>query len=149
MRISEAGLALVTRTPAGGAPEFLTQWSRGWGMYSLVGGHREPGETFRECVAREVGEELGLAEGVGFAVATGPVKPAQEYTAVSGGAGVLTLYRVELYAVTLLTADAEAQASADPANRWLTRAEVDAGATADGQPVSAQVRTVFTLFGVL
>jgi len=29
------------------------------GMIGLFGGHREPGETFAECVSREVHEEIG------------------------------------------------------------------------------------------
>jgi NAD+ diphosphatase len=36
----------------------------GWGRrYSLVAGFVEPGETFEECVAREVQEEVGVAVG--------------------------------------------------------------------------------------
>jgi NAD+ diphosphatase len=36
----------------------------GWGKrYSLVAGFVEPGETFEECVAREVEEEVGVAVG--------------------------------------------------------------------------------------
>lgn len=40
---------------------------------------------------------------------------------------------------------AVAQVNANPANRWRTAA----GRTADGQPISTQVKTVFALNGVL
>ena len=147
MRMSIAGLACIRREgPAG--PEYLTQWSAKWGMFSLVGGHVEAGETFRACCVREIEEELELTLGVGFNVAERPFRPEVEYTAMSGGSKVETRYRVELYAVELLT-PAATQVDANPANRWLTAAEIAAGVTNDGKPISAQVKTVFTLNGVM
>jgi len=147
MRTSVAALALIRRAAPTG-DEYLTQWNEKWGMYSLVGGHVEGEETFRECCVREVAEELELALGVGFAVAERPMRPEVEYTAMSGGLNVMTLYRVALFAVELRTPEAVAKVSAMPENRWLTLPEVSAGATTDGKPVSAQVTTVFTLSGV-
>ena len=147
MRVSIAGLACIRRVGAAG-PEYLTQWSDRWGMFSLVGGHVEAGETFRECCVREIEEELELTVGVGFSIAERPFRSEVEYTAMSGGAKVETRYRVELFAVELTTA-AVARVNAKPANRWLTPAEIAAGTTTDGQPISAQVRTVFTLNGVM
>lgn len=58
MRVSEAALALITRLNLKGDAEYLTQWNDNWQAYSLIGGHREPGESFRDCCAREVIEEL-------------------------------------------------------------------------------------------
>ena len=147
MRVSIAGLACIRRVGLAG-PEYLTQWSERWGMYSLVGGHVEEGETFRACCVREVEEELELTPGVGFAVAERPLRPEVEYVAMSGGSKVETRYRVELFVVELLTPEAMAAVNANPANRWLTVAEIAAGTTIDGQPISAQVKTVFTLNGV-
>ncbi len=148
MRVSVAGLACIRRAGADG-PEFLTQWSERWGMFSLVGGHVEEGETFRACCVREVVEELELAAGVGFAVAERAIRPEVEYAAMSGGAKVETRYRVELFAVELLTPAAVAVVNANPANRWLTPAEIAAGVTTDGRPISAQVKTVYALSGVM
>ena len=115
---------------------------------AAAAGHVEAGETFRECCVREIEEELELTVGVGFSIAERPFRPEVEYTAMSGGAKVETRYRVELFAVELTTA-AVARVNAKPANRWLTPAEIAAGTTTDGQPISAQVRTVFTLNGVM
>lgn len=150
MRVSEAGLALIRRTGADGAPEYLAQWNDNWRRFALVGGHREPGESFRACCAREVGEELGLAAGLDFRAAPEPVAPLVEYRALSGSAGVETLYRAELYAVELLTREAVARVDADPANRWLTEPEIRRHVTsADGKSIAAQIETVFTRAGVL
>jgi 8-oxo-dGTP pyrophosphatase MutT (NUDIX family) len=148
MRVSQAGLACIRRDGPTG-PEFLTQWSQKWGMYSLVGGHVEPGETFRECCVREVAEELGLTPGEDYLVSESPLAPTVEYVAMSGGSKVETQYRMELFAVELFTPAAVAKISADPANRWLAVSEIVAERTADGRPISAQVRTNFTLNGVL
>lgn len=147
MRVSVAGLACIRRDGATG-PEYLAQWSQKWGMFSLVGGHVEDGETFRECCIREVAEELNLEPGVGYAVADQPFREGVEYVAMSGGARVETLYKVALYPVELLTPEAEAKVSAMPQNRWLTPAEIAAERTADGKPISAQVKTVFALCGL-
>lgn len=147
MRVSRAGLACITRMGASG-PEYLTQWSEKWQMFSLVGGHVEDGETFRECCVREIEEELELKPGLGFRVAEQPVRPRLEYVAMSGGAKVETQYVVELYEVELLGSVALDAVQANPANRWLTRDEIEARLTYDGQPISAQVQTVFTLSGV-
>lgn len=148
MRVSQAGLACVRRVGPDG-PEFLTQWSKKWGMYSLVGGHVEPGETFRECCVREVAEELHLTPGTDYSVSEAPLAPTVEYVAMSGGSNVETQYRMELFAVELLTPEAWATVDANPANRWLTAAEILAERTADDRPISAQVRTNFLRNGVL
>ena len=49
MRVSEAALALITRVTPQGEAEYLTQWNEKWQAYSLIGGHREPDESFRDC----------------------------------------------------------------------------------------------------
>ena len=149
MRISEAALALIERQRPDGGAEYLVQWSESWRRFSLVGGHLEPGESFRACCEREVAEELDLTPGVDFRVAASPLRPLQEYVAMSHGAGVETRYRVELYAVSLLTQDAMLKITADPGNRWLNPDEISRMMTADSSPVSEQVRTVLGLFGVL
>jgi 8-oxo-dGTP pyrophosphatase MutT (NUDIX family) len=144
-----AGLALITRRRPEGATECLAHWSRRWDMFSLVGGHVDPGESFRECCAREVAEELGLAPDLDYRVAPEPLRPRQEYTAFSRSAGVETRYVVELFAVELLTPEARQRVDADPRQRWLGEDEIRRRRTGDGQPVSAQVETVLRLFGVL
>lgn len=150
MRVSEAGLALIRRDGASGAPEYLVQWNDKWQRFALAGGHRAPDETFRACCVREVAEELELTEEAEYRVAAEPVAPQIEYRALSGSAGVETLYRVELYRVELLTREATTRVAASPENRWLTEPEIRARVThGDHKGVSAQVETVLTLAGVL
>jgi tetratricopeptide (TPR) repeat protein len=149
MRISEAGLAFFKRTGAGGVTEYLTQWSDTWHAFSLVGGHVEPGESFYQCCVREIEEELALANGDGFRVAPGPLRPRFEYTAVSQSAGVETRYVMEIFAAELLTPEAVAQVEKDSKNRWVTEPEIRRHLTVDGKAVSAQVGTVLILAGVL
>lgn len=61
MRLSEAAVALIRREHDG-PTLWLAQWNQNWRTYTFVGGHRWPEETFRECLVRELGEELGVAK---------------------------------------------------------------------------------------
>ena len=59
LRRSEGGIALIQRTLAG-KREWLAQWNENWKAFFFIGGHQQGNETFRECVTREIEEELGL-----------------------------------------------------------------------------------------
>ena len=60
MRQSLAALAIVEQP--GDPPRWLVQWNERWQAYSLVGGHKRDDESFRDCLRREVAEELGLQD---------------------------------------------------------------------------------------
>ena len=62
MRQSIAAFAVIRRDERG-QTLWLAQWNPKWGAYHFVGGHKRPEETFRECLVREIGEELHLCEG--------------------------------------------------------------------------------------
>jgi 8-oxo-dGTP pyrophosphatase MutT (NUDIX family) len=114
---------------------WLAQWNRNWGCYNFVSGHRHSDETFRECVTREVEEELGLASGIDFEVAAPPLTRL-EYQAWSAGAGELTRYTMELYEVRLSNESALARVNQGDENSWLSEDEIRAGRRRDGRPVS-------------
>lgn len=61
-RLSPAIIVRVQRTGPGGQPEILLARNRRYpgGMYSVLAGFVEPGETLEECVAREIWEEVGI-----------------------------------------------------------------------------------------
>jgi hypothetical protein len=103
-------------------------------MFHFVAGHRRPGEDDRACLVREIGEELGLAEGVDYRVsAEGP--RVLEFTAFSRAAREETSYRMALFGVEL-TAEAQRSVEACPENRWLGDEEARDGRCRDGRPVS-------------
>jgi ryanodine receptor 2 len=139
MRQSAAALALIEQP--GNPPRWLVQWNERWQAYSLVGGHRHDGESFADCVRRETAEELRLAEGSQFRV--GPYPAARlNYRDYSHSAHEETEYRFELFVVELLE-DAALRVASDPANRWVSRAEISAGRAADGRKIADQVRRSF------
>lgn len=145
MRESIAALALIRRIGAGGT-EWLTQWNDRWEAFHLIGGQKED-ETFRHCCAREVAEELGLVEGVGFRVADEPAAHL-EYVAYSRSARVETRYVAELFDVELLGDAADAVAR-DPANRWVTTDEITAERCRDGRRVSETTGLLLGMAGLL
>lgn len=145
LRESQAAVALVrTRTPSGWA--YLCQWSDSWHALHFVGGHREPGETFRECAAREVTEEL-LITADEFEVSAEPLARL-EYVAFSESAGVPTWYVMAVFP-TRLTADAVRAAEGRPENGWVAVADARRGATADGRRVSPTVSLILGKLGLL
>lgn len=134
MRQSIASLALIRRG-RGLETRWLAQWNAKWRCFHFVGGHKHDDESFRQCVIRELTEELQIAEASGFAVAQQPLARL-DYTAWSDSAGQQTHYVMELFDVELIGEVARRQVDADPRNRWLTEAEIRSGRCADGQPVS-------------
>jgi 8-oxo-dGTP pyrophosphatase MutT (NUDIX family) len=137
MRQSEAAVALICRD-RDGQTLWLAQWNPKWAAYHFVGGHRRPLESFRECLVREIDEELGVAQGSDYQVSTVP--PIHlEFTEFSVSTQTETRYIMELFRVKL-NSQAVPKVDADPENRWLTAAEIEAGQTTDGQRVSATMR---------
>jgi 8-oxo-dGTP pyrophosphatase MutT (NUDIX family) len=132
MRRSEGAWALIQRGDRG-STRILTRWNSRWQALHLVGGHRRPGESFRACLLREVGEELGLAT-EDFTAADQPLARL-EYTAWSEGAREETEYLLEIFVVELTRAAVD-HVSANPANAWLSTEEAYAGLATDGRRVS-------------
>jgi 8-oxo-dGTP pyrophosphatase MutT (NUDIX family) len=139
MRSSIAAAALIRREH-NGQVLLLARWSRSWQRFHLVGGHKRADESFRECLTREIGEELGLAEGADYEMATEPMVHL-EFTAWSEGAKEETAYTTELFEVDL-RGPARAKVDAEPAVRWLSEAEIRAGHCADGRPISQTMQLI-------
>ena len=148
MRTSEASLALICRR-VHGRTKYLTQWSDVRQMFTLIGGHVEAGESYRDCCVRAVAETLSIETERDFLVAPAPLRARQSYVAESDSAGAPVEYHVELYAVAIHEELAGERIARNPSNRWLDLAEIQNGETSDGRPISRQVETVLTLFGAL
>lgn len=117
---------------------WLAQWNTNWQRYHFVGGHKRPNESFRDCILREVGEELRLTEGVDFTVAV-EAKAHLQYVAWSESAGTETSYEMELFEVTLNGASAFEKVDANLNNRWLSEREILSQRCNDGRPVSPTI----------
>ena len=146
MRVSEAALALITRVNPLGKTEYLTQWNEKWQAYSLIGGHREDGESFRDCCIREIEEELGLKRDVDFTLADRPERPTYEYTAFSKSAQEVTCYQVELFSARIARS-AMTAIEAIHDIRWLTVGEIQHRQTSTGRTVSEQIAIILQHLG--
>jgi ADP-ribose pyrophosphatase YjhB (NUDIX family) len=133
MRVSEAALAWIQHLGPTG-PELLVQWSESWQMFSLIGGHRETGETFRDCCIREIAEELELTPDQ-YTVAPQPLRRV-EYVAYSHSQQRETCYQIELFQASGIDWDTAVRI---PQTRWIRGDEVYARKTHDGLPISDQV----------
>jgi 8-oxo-dGTP pyrophosphatase MutT (NUDIX family) len=125
MRQSEAALALIRR-PAPGGTEYLVQWNEKWRALNLVGGHRRPQESFRDCLLREVAEELDLRSGADYVAPDAPIAHL-EYVAFSESSQQETGYTIELFVVELPPLAAE-RVSREPANAWVDEAALQSAA---------------------
>jgi 8-oxo-dGTP pyrophosphatase MutT (NUDIX family) len=133
-RRSVAAFAWITRQEQG-RTVYLAQWNLHWRALNLPGGHKRPDESFRDCVIREVGEELGLTLGDDYEL--GDEAPLRmEFEAFSEGAWELTAYTMEVFRAVLKEDSALPRIAANPDNRWVTEAETLAGRCNDGTRVS-------------
>ncbi|MGO9207963.1 MAG: NUDIX hydrolase [Candidatus Limnocylindrales bacterium] len=144
-RQSVAAIALIRREEAA-QTLYLTQWNLNWRALNLVGGHKRPNESFRDCLVREFAEELGLRAGDNYHLPDRPVRRL-ELEAFSEGAWGLTAYEIELFDVELRGDAALAKVAANPDNRWVTESEILSGWCNDGTRVSPTImRIVMMLF---
>jgi len=143
-RQSEAAVALIRRV-RDDQTHWLAQWNPKWQAYHFVSGHRRHDETFRECLVREIAEELHLSEGTDYRVSN--ESPTHlEFMDFSQSTQTETRYIMELFNVDL-SSGAYPRVAADPANRWLTEGEIQTGQTRDGQPISATMKRLLGEIG--
>ena len=71
MRNSVAGIALI-HCEVEGQKHWLARWNETWRAFTFIGGNKQEGESFRECLLRRVSEELGLEPDADFQVAEEP-----------------------------------------------------------------------------
>jgi 8-oxo-dGTP pyrophosphatase MutT (NUDIX family) len=147
MRNSVAAIALIQREVQGHT-EWLARWNSNWNAFSFVGGHKDERETFRDCLIREVIEELGLEPDADFHVAELP-QSHLEYAGWSGGARAEAAYTMELYPVDLTGDFTHEKIDQDPGNRWLKAAEIQCTRTEDGKPISGTVALLLQMSGLL
>jgi hypothetical protein len=136
VRRSEASVALIRRIQDG-QTLWLTQWNPKWKRFHFVSGHRHPEETFRECLVRELAEEIHLREGTDYTAGAEPLNRI-EFTAFSESAQTQTQYLMALFEVDLI-GDAQSLVDANPQNRWLSEAEIARERCQDGKLVSATI----------
>jgi 8-oxo-dGTP pyrophosphatase MutT (NUDIX family) len=139
-RQSIAAIALITREEDG-RTLYLAQWNLKWRALNFVGGHKRPEESFRECVIREIGEELGLTLDHDYQILDQPPLHL-EFEAFSDGAWEVTSYVQEVFPVALTDASALAKVAANPDNHWITEAEILAGRCTDSTRISPTLARV-------
>ncbi len=145
LRQSTASVALIRRVEQA-RTLWLAQWNSRWNHFHFVSGHKYPTESFRECLVRELGEELGLREQTDFVISDEAPTPI-EFQEWSLSARAETRYVMELFNVALCPTPAVEAIDRDPLNRWLTEAEIRRGVSADGRPVSPTMIRLLTESG--
>ena len=102
-------------------------------------------ETFRECVIREIEEELGLSARE-CPVASSPAHHL-EYRAVSHSANELTNYTMELFEAHS-TPDGQKKIARNTSNKWLDT-EIRRFEAYDGRAVSVSMMVILGLANLL
>lgn len=136
-RQSEAALAWITRVTDSQETEYLTQWNKSWKAYSLIGGHVEDGESFRECCIREIEEELHCTS-VDYQVEPHPCATLR-FSGFSKAAREETDYHWQVF----ITHPSSGLLDRLPKDCvWVQAKHIQAGRASDGQPIADQVKTV-------
>ena len=139
MRKSTAALAIIQQRSG-----WLVQWSNSWKAYSLIGGHVETGETFRECCEREIVEELEC-EANQFELAIAPLATLR-FREFSIAAQQETDYQWQIFKTEL---DQIVLQNLPPDCAWVTQAQICSGVAADGKPIANQVARVLKAYNEL
>lgn len=145
MRESVAALALI-QTDLDGRPQWLAQWNARSGRFHFLGGHKRADESFRDCLRRELSEELGLTD-ADYTLGDAP-RQSLDYVAWSESAQQPTQYRMAVFDVRL-NEQTRRRIDADPQNVWLSDDEIRSGQTRTGQPVSESMSRILGLLGLL
>jgi 8-oxo-dGTP pyrophosphatase MutT (NUDIX family) len=145
LRRSYGAIALIECPYGPDSRSWLARWNRHWESYFFVAGHKHDNESSRDCIVRELGEELGIAEGRNFLVPARPITRL-EFDAWSRSVQVETHYVMDIFPVQIL-GDATWQVlRADSRVRCVTEAEIRAQRGEDGAPVSpTMVRVIESL----
>jgi len=157
-RESRAAVALICRRK-GNENQWLTRWNKNWQCYYFIGGHKLDGESYRECMMREIREELGIRREDGFTVSpeacarleyaahSKSAEAETDYTVELFGVKAETEYEVELFDVRLVGEVERKKIQSKQAIRWLNEEEIRAGQCADGLPVSETMVRVLDHIG--
>lgn len=140
MRVSEAAFAMICRQ-AEGQILWLLRWNRPWKCYHVVGGHRHNDETYRQCVIREIGEELGLREGIDFQCGA-DVRLRIEYEAWSASAREETRYLFEVFDIDPPAGREWDFSESDEDVRWVSETDIHEQKCPDGKPISETTKRV-------
>jgi 8-oxo-dGTP pyrophosphatase MutT (NUDIX family) len=130
IRFTAVAQILIIRP--GSPPRFLVQWDARAGQFQLIGGRQKDDEPIGQTAIRELEEELQQqvkhAAGDFSLHLLAPVAGSRH---LSPSFGALTEYHF-----TFFHASGLPELILGPDDRWLTRAELLAGRTNDGHPVS-------------
>lgn len=137
MRISNAALAVISRVATDVCTEYLAQWNHNWNVYSLIGGHVEAGETFRQACLREITEELEC-DTTGIELAPYPYATLR-FSEYSRAAKQDTDYHWQVF-VTRLPNTVLNNLPTDC--QWITANLIRSGSAADGKPIADQAKRV-------
>jgi len=114
--------------------QWLARWNKNWQCFFFVAGHRHEGESFYECMVRELREELGIDEGRDYSIRVEDRRNVT-FTAFSESSRSETAYTFELYDVAVDDTAWEKVNSARHV-RWLGESEIRAGVDEDGKRIS-------------
>jgi len=128
-------VAEVLIVKPGKPPRFLVQWDARAGQYQVIGGRQKADldweEPIEQTAVRELEEELGYQvshEAGDFTLAF--LAAFEGDKRLSPSFGALTAYRFTFFQALNLPA-----ITLGPDDRWVSRAELLAGRTEDGQPI--------------
>jgi len=127
------GSVCLLRHPKESEAQWLTVWNEPHCRYDFIASEKLEGDSFRECIEREVGWVLDLRRGRDYIVSS----QARLHLELSIDAVGLS-HVIEFYVTDLYGAAGRAAVQCNSAARWLTGAEILDGESQEGLPVNPQ-----------
>ena len=133
------GSIALLRHPRDLEKRWLAWWNERRRFFDFVIAERLEGDSFRECIDREIAWTLNLRRGKDYLVSQMARLHLQDTVSVSG---VDTSFTVQFFVADVFGRVGRAAVEENPELQWLTNEEVLAGRTSEQLPVNPTLVTL-------
>ncbi len=131
---SFVGSVALIRHPEHEEQQWLLKWSEPRQHYRMVTAERLEGESYRDCIDREIAWDLALQRNKDYLISSMSRLHIEEIMQVSGDCSE-TFFILEFFAADLYGKTSKSQIEADQTTRWISSREVLNGVTHTGERI--------------
>ncbi|MFN3157744.1 MAG: hypothetical protein ACE37I_00430 [Rubinisphaera brasiliensis] len=145
---SFVGSVALVRHPEDEENRWLLKWSDTELQYRMIIAKRLEGETYRECLDREIAWELELRQNRDYLISNMSRLHIEEILQLDDECHG-TFFLLEFFAVDLYGKTSKASVEANPALRWISTQEILAGQTQQGEGIDRHLVALLKKFELI